>query len=71
MSEIVRLIANCRICGMLETAVVKKSEYERWQSGEYIQDVWPDMDADSREMFISKTCRTCFDAMFPPDEMDP
>lgn len=42
----------------------------RWLAGEHIQDVMPELSADTRELLISGVHGDCFDAMFPPDEDD-
>ena len=34
---------ECRVTGMMFTFDITMSEFERWQSGEMAEDVWPDM----------------------------
>jgi hypothetical protein len=34
----------------------------------YAQDAFPHLTADERELLISGTCGSCFNAMFPEDD---
>jgi hypothetical protein len=41
-----------------------------WQSGEYIQDALPMLNAGEREMLISQTCNDCWADLFGEPEDD-
>lgn len=41
-----------------------------WQQGEFIQNAFPRLSADDREIMISGTHPTCWDKMFPPEDED-
>lgn len=43
---------------------------KRWQGGEYVQNVWPEMDVDQRELLITGTHPACWNAMFPEEDED-
>jgi hypothetical protein len=59
----------CTGCG-LQVAVdqLDADKVARWQAGEFVQDVFPDMSAGEREALVSGTHAKCFDEMFPEDE---
>ena len=54
----------CVRCG--ETVFIKAhvSDLVDWKAGKLIQDALPYLDADEREILISKTCGDCFDELF-------
>ena len=43
--------------------ILDANKYERWQSGELIQNVFPELSVNEREMLISSVCGTCFDSL--------
>jgi hypothetical protein len=45
-------------------------QLQRWQNGEFIQNVMPHLSADEREYVISGLTKEDFDIMFPPEEDD-
>ena len=64
---LVPVVCNCGHA--LYTVTCNKERYDRWQNGEgNIQDLLPELDAGQREILISGTCGTCFDAIFPSDD---
>ena len=54
----------CVRCG--ETVFIKAhvTDLKDWIEGKLIQDALPYLDADEREILISKTCGDCFDELF-------
>jgi hypothetical protein len=36
----------------------------------FMQDIFPDLSIDQRELMISGTCKSCWDDMFPPDDYE-
>ena len=40
----------------------------KYKEGVFVQDAFPYLSADSREMFISRICPVCQDKMFGEDE---
>jgi len=61
---------QCVYCGDNSVVSVDLSDFNRWQSGEYIQTVWPQADADIREIMISGTHPRCWDKMFKEESND-
>jgi len=57
---------DCVVCGRIHEPVVLDAEkYYRWkEDGECIQDVFPEMTKDQREILISGTCPECWDELF-------
>jgi hypothetical protein len=47
-------------CGKEHVAHLDPEKVRRWQAGEKIQNVWPEMSADDRETLISGTCPDCW-----------
>lgn len=48
---------------------ITKQQFQDWVSEEkLIQDIFPEMDSDSREFLISRTCGECFEMMFAEEE---
>lgn len=64
MSDTMTITDNCRLCQKTVSVSLSKVALLAWNSGEYIQDVAPDLSADEREFLISQTCGECFDAMW-------
>lgn len=64
----IEVIQTCRECGDCITMEVNKSDLDRWISGNaLVQDAFPYLTADQREILISGICGKCFDKMFPAD----
>jgi hypothetical protein len=58
----------CVKCKNTQEVPVDFEGFQALQSGEYIQEALPELDADMRELFISGICPKCWDEMFPSDE---
>ena len=60
----VTFFRTCPLCRE-ETAITESEEkYRVWRSGAPIQDVWPELDVDVRELYISGTHPECWDELF-------
>jgi len=63
---------TCRNCGQEVHVPItpdQKARVEsRFKTGEYIQDILPEISDELREMFISRTCPTCWRLIFPEEE---
>lgn len=59
---------ECRTCTHVEELPISDEQIARWRGGELIQNVMPELSADQRELLISGTCGTCWEALFPPEE---
>jgi hypothetical protein len=60
----------CCVCGEYEVWSLDRELVKRWQGGENIQRVFPDMGAGEREQLISGTHPACWDTLFPGEEDD-
>lgn len=63
-----RIRTQCPRCGKGSYVAVSTEAYEAWQGGMYIQDAFPDMSADVREMLVSGIDPECWTAIFQFDE---
>lgn len=61
---VVNFAAPCRRCGTVRILQLDPVAVDRWERGELIQNVFPHLDVPTRELMISNTCGTCWDAMF-------
>lgn len=62
------ITTDCPFCGKTHYIEVKAKDYLAWQDGELVQDAFPYLSADEREMLISGICPSCWDGMFSEDE---
>lgn len=59
----------CPFCKRVNTVRVDKYKWRRWKLDRgLIQNVWPDMPKDIREVMISGSCPACFDMAFPEED---
>ena len=71
MSETIAVkTKTCGVCDEYELWVLDRAAVERWQAGEYIQNAFPDMSMEDREILISGTHPACWDKLFPKEEDD-
>ena len=61
---------TCVMCGNKVPISVEENDYKKFQSPNRpnVQDCFPYLTPDEREMFISGFCKVCWDDMFPKDE---
>lgn len=52
------------MCDYTVEIPVTDKQLERYQNGELIQNVLPNVSPGDRELFISGICGTCFDNVF-------
>jgi hypothetical protein len=58
----------CHVCGNYELWSLDRKAVESWQAGEYIQNAFPDMSMEDREVLITGTHPTCWNKLFPEEE---
>lgn len=63
----ISVITRCPFCGHANFVEVNEDDYLDWQDGKLVQDAFPYLSADEREMLISGICPKCWDSMLPPD----
>lgn len=55
----------CKMCQGFQVVSMELEQFKDWlKAQKAIQDVFPDMDSDSREFLISRTCGECFDSLW-------
>lgn len=62
------VIGPCHYCGVRQAVTVKSAALEKFRSGGFAQNCFPDLPAAQREFLISGICGTCWDEMFPEEE---
>jgi hypothetical protein len=60
----VNIHTKCVECGKGFDIPSTKEQYRRWIQGEYVQNVFPELDAGTRELLISGICNECWDNIF-------
>lgn len=58
------VVIECHMCNTEHEIHVSEEDYWRWANRTPVQIAFPYLTADQREMFISQTCGSCWDAMF-------
>ena len=61
---------QCVVCHQHGHMLLDETKLNRWKAGEFVQDVWPDMSADDREMLISGTHPACWTELFGGEDDD-
>lgn len=56
------IIRTCPFCKKTNTLHVDVDAYSRWQNGMLVQNAFPDLSANDREMIITGIC--CWDEAF-------
>ena len=60
-----KIYTKCPICGDEHCFEVTEEQFKKYQSGEdYIQNIFPELSADEREMLITGICPSCWNKMF-------
>ncbi len=69
----IQVVCPCPFCGHGHSVWVNEIDYLDWQDGELVQNAFPYLSAEEREILISGICPTCWDGMFgsADDEEDP
>lgn len=59
---------TCMVCHEASTVWLDLELVERWKGGEFVQNVWPWMRPDERELLISGTHPSCWEELFGPGQ---
>lgn len=62
--QMINLQVECRMCNSEHVITVSKEAYEKHKNGAHVQDAFPTLNANQRELLISGTCPTCWDKIF-------
>lgn len=61
----IKLSINCCRCGKPHIIEVDEAKFIRWKRGKgNIQDIFPELTPDQRELMISQICQKCWVDMF-------
>jgi len=64
MPNEVRITKTCPWCKKDSLITIDYDKWQRWQDGELIQNVFPEMSRSKREILISGTHPKCWDEMW-------
>lgn len=59
---------ECPVCKKKSALIVDKKAFESWVRGKLIQDAFPEMPKDQRELLITGIHPECWKIAFPPEE---
>ena len=59
---------ECPMCGKVTKIAVDRVKYFRWQAGELIQNVWPELPPEKRELIKTGYCMECQAVLFAVPE---
>ena len=51
---------ECPFCGEYHEVLVSEADYAAWQGGELVQNAFPYLSADEREILVSGICSECW-----------
>jgi len=60
----IHITKQCTKCRTLIEFTVSEEGYLKYIKGAHVQNAFPDLSSELREMFISGICPTCWDEMF-------
>lgn len=58
----------CQVCSKTSEFTLDAEKIDRWKAGAYIQDVWPHMTMNDRELLISGTHPKCWEELFAEED---
>lgn len=58
------IVTVCPICGEEHLIPANLEDFHAWDEGALVQDTFPYLSADEREMLISGICPECWDKLF-------
>lgn len=62
------IVTTCPFCGETHEIGVNEFDYWDWQDGALVQNAFPYLSADEREMLISGICPKCWAKTFGEEE---
>lgn len=54
----------CQVCGDTTIIDIPEEGFNKWRNGAFIQDAFPTLSPDERELLISGTHPKCWDELF-------
>jgi len=64
MGKFIQFTVKCRRCGIDHVFNVKEDSYKAYMNGACVQDAFPELSPEYREILISGLCDNCFDRIF-------
>lgn len=61
---------RCPVCKHGAIMELPDDGYARWRAGAYVQDAFPDLNSDERELLVSGTHAHCWLVLFGSEEDD-
>lgn len=58
----------CPVCEERATLTVSRVGYGAWQAGAFVQDAFPELSADDRELLITGTHPACWNELIGDEE---
>lgn len=58
----------CRLCGTPSVLHLRAMSVEKYRNGALVQDAFPDLSLDDRELLISGTHPECWNNLFPEED---
>lgn len=59
---------ECMFCGVTHTVLVSVEDYTAWKLGKFIQDAFPYLTTDQRELLQTGSHAKCWEQAFPPED---
>jgi hypothetical protein len=66
--DYVCLEVACTCCDIVHLIGTSLTGYMSWRAGAFVQEAFPEVPKEYREMFISGTCPECWERMFGNDD---
>lgn len=70
MKKDTELQVTCSECGATFVYKINGKDLFDYEKGKHIQDAFPYLDDDARELILSGVCGKCFDKMFSEEDDD-
>lgn len=62
MSETITITNKCPFCGKASSVIVPAKNYTDYMNGMSVQDAFPNLTADEREVILTGICKKCWPA---------
>ena len=61
---------TCFKCEKPRLVTCRETEFHIWTNGAFVQNAFPNMSADDREMFVSGVCPTCWKEIMETEDIN-
>ena len=59
---------TCPSCGKVNQLMASKAGIRSWRQGEHIQNAFPELNPDQRELLLTGICGKCWDDTFKEED---